>query len=174
MEGLDEGFFNKLFWLFFILTGFLVVLGLASRVYFLDILLGVMLIAMGLNKLEIEMKHNRSERERMNTEHRIRSLDNMVSDTHSSLTGIRSSHELRVHKLDTKRVDQEKKIEANYRDLVRKIFNMENKMNVIAKAIRDAPELMEVKPRSGRKRKVAKAVKAKTVRAKAAAKKRKR
>ena len=127
-----------------------------------------------IHKLEIEMKHNRSERERMNTEHRIRSLDNVVSDTHSSLMGIRSSHELRVHKLDTKRVDQEKKIEANYRDLVRKIFNMENKMNVIAKAIRDAPELMEVKPRSGRKRKVAKAVKAKTVKAKAAAKKRKR
>ena len=47
-------------------------------------------------------------------------------------------------------------------------------MNVIAKAIRDAPELMEVKPRSGRKRKVAKVVKAKAVKAKAAAKKRKR
>ncbi len=163
MEGLDEGFFNGLFWVLFVVIGALVILGLVYRVLFLDVLLGIMLVALGLNKLEIEMKHTRSERERAETESRISGLDSAVSDARSFLKGTRSSHELRIHKLDTKRADQDKRIEDNYRDLVRKIFELENKMNVIAKAIRDAPELMEVMPRSGRERKASRAVKAKEV-----------
>jgi hypothetical protein len=164
MSGLDEGFFNKIFWVFFVVMGFLIVFGLSARAYFIDILLGIMLIALGINKLEAEMKHGKAEGSIRDMESRVRNMDSMVNDTHSMLRGTRSTHELRLHKLDNKRAEQDVKIEQNYRDLVRKIFDLENKMNVIAKAIRDAPELLEARPRSGRERTVANAVKARDVR----------
>lgn len=166
MKELDSRFFNRLFWVFFIVMGALIVLGVSSRAQFLDVLLGIMLIALGANKLEIEMRHNRLEAEKRDTDSRIRTIDSMIADTHSLASGTRGTHELRLHKLDGKRAEQERKIEQNYRDLVRKIFELENKMNVIAKAIRDAPELLEAKARSGRDRKSPRAVKAGSIRRK--------
>jgi hypothetical protein len=163
----ERAYYNRLFWAVFIIVAALVIAGALLNIMMLEIVLALLIIAAGLHKLEVEYMRRSVEEEQKRLDSFIGEIRHSAHNASLSVHDTQKASEYRIHKLDTKRADLETKIEQNYRELVKKIFDLENNMNVIAKAIRDAPQLLDVMPRSGRGSKSSKALKAKTVAKKA-------
>lgn len=125
---------NRIFWAFFIFIGFVIVFGTLLRVAYIEILLGLIVIILGVQKLGEETHSNdvKDNQDKIN-----RSMDYIIhwaNSTYDYIKNMRNRHEYRLYHLDRKYADMEQKIENNYRGLVRKLVEIENRMNELAYA----------------------------------------
>jgi hypothetical protein len=130
--------YNKLFWLLFALAGGIfiitVILGYVSLLY-LDIILGVALVVVGVHMLGEEF-HNRTLRNDMNESVRtINELLQWAEKSYDYTRAFKDRHEKRLFSLDQKRADHEAKVEDQFRSAVKKIIEMENKLNKTLKSL---------------------------------------
>lgn len=138
---------NRIFWAFFIFIGLVIIFGTLFQAMYVEVLLGLVVIILGIQKLGDEKVIMRLEDNQAKVN---RSMDYMIhwSNTmHDYVKNMKGKHDFRLHNMDSKRAELEKKTEDNYRDLVRKIVDIENHMNELAYAgvITKRPEI-----RSGR------------------------
>ena len=125
---------NRIFWAFFVFIGLVVIFGTLFRALYIEVLLGLVVIIIGIHKLG-EEKHSINMED---AQRRVsRNMDYMIhwsNSMHDYVKGMKDRHEYRLHHLDSKRAEMEKKIEDNYKDLVRKLLELENRMNELANA----------------------------------------
>jgi hypothetical protein len=134
---------NKIFWVLFIVIGAVLISGMVINVFFIDILLGLFLVIIGLYKFGEEhiTDSMRNEQERVSED-----MDNVMewlSHSYEFTKRMRDRHENRLHHLDSKRAEMDGKIEKNYRELVRKIIEVENRLNKTSRDLLREKSLIE-------------------------------
>ena len=125
---------NKLFWGVFTVALLFLLASLFSR-GLIEIALGLVLVAVGLHRLDLELKHRNQEDSRKKFENYLQNVGNWLNSNHSTNNDWASKYDLRLHNLDKKRASFEKKVEKEYRDLVRKFIETESKLNRLAKTL---------------------------------------
>jgi len=126
---------NIAFWGFFILAGATLISGFIEGTIFLDLLLSAIVIAIGFHGLleEFSARENRSAHRRINES--IRQLTEWMDKIQAFARAIKEKHELRLHKLDTKRAQTEKKLDRKTKELSKKMVDLENKLNSLKKEL---------------------------------------
>ena len=125
---------NKIFWLIFIIAAVLLLASLFSG-GLLEIALGFVLIAVGLHKLDLEFSHNDHKNGIKKVNSYLQNVGQWLDSKHSSGEEWNRKYDLRLHNLDKKRANFERKAEKQYRDLVRKLIETETKLNRLAKTL---------------------------------------
>ena len=134
-------YYNQAFWLLFIAIGILVISGSILAVPLLDLALGLLLIALGLHKIYEEVRHKSQEEERKTLLKYLDKINTWLSSSHAHNKKLAAKADYRVHNLDRKQSNLERKIDKSYRELARKIIELENELNRISKAQRKAYKL---------------------------------
>jgi len=145
---------GKIFWLFFIIIGIFVIGGIFINLFFIDILLGLILIVIGVQRLDEEYHKKSLESERRKTKETMDYMAQWLDASHDYIKLVKNRHEHRIFNLDKKRADldskidiQDNRIEMNHRDIVRKIIEIENRLNELTMSYTRGQEI-----RSGRKK----------------------
>lgn len=147
---------NGIFWILFALMGALI----ALRVPFLEIVLGVIVIFLGLSKLGNDLQERKNQEGRESLQQTLQDIQKWLEREYRRLQRMEMRYENRFFQSDKKRIAMERKteknyrelvrttdrkIEKNYRELVKKMLQLENKMNEVSRAF------LTSKPRSGGK-----------------------
>ena len=117
-------YYDEVFWILFAAIAILTVASMFST-GFIEIGLGLLLIMLGIHRLDGELRHKKHENRNSKLETYTRDIGKWLNGSHTSNSKTKDSHEKRIHVLDRKRVSHEKKTEKQYRDLVRKVTGKE-------------------------------------------------
>lgn len=126
-------YYTLVFWLLFTIAGALVISSAALATPLLDLALGLVLVALGLHKLYEETHTQRREEDKRLLARHLGNINTWLSSSHAHSRRANTRNEYRISNLDKKRADLDKKIEKNYRELVRKIIELENELNKLKK-----------------------------------------
>lgn len=128
---------DKIFWVVFLVMGISIIAGEAfafiSFEFFL--ILGIFMIIIGAGKLAEEISKNRIINYQDDIYRKIHQISSHLERTFNLADSYRIKTEYRLHKLDMKREEAERKIEGSYRDLARKIIEMENRVNRVSRIL---------------------------------------
>jgi hypothetical protein len=120
---------NKIFWALFIVLGATLISGMIANMFYVDVLLGLFVITIGLYKLGEEFITNSFRKEQQRVSEDMDNIMEWLSHSYDFTKRLKDSHENRIHHLDSKRAEMGDKVENNYRELVKKIIQVENKLN---------------------------------------------
>ncbi len=126
---------TKAFWVLFIIAGALVITGSFIRIMFLDILLGIIVIAIGIQKLGEDLYGEELDREKGEIKEGVKYLTNWIDSNQNLTKNIKTRHEHRFHHIDRKRIEMDGIMKKGYRELAKKILETENKLNEISRAL---------------------------------------
>jgi hypothetical protein len=128
---------DKIFWTFFVLLGLSVIIGgIVSLIPFeFVVLLGVFIIIIGAGKLAEEISKRKLFNYQDDIYKKMYQLSQHLDKTFSIASMNREKNEFRIQKLDQKRSEFEKLMNKRYRDIARKIIELENKVNKLAKTV---------------------------------------
>ncbi|MEM5871598.1 MAG: hypothetical protein QW051_01860 [Candidatus Aenigmatarchaeota archaeon] len=128
---------DKIFWVFFALMCITVSIGTLSGFISLEFfaILGILLIIIGAGKLAEEISKHKLLVYQDDIYRKLHQLSQHLEKTFNIASMNKDKTEFRIQKLDQKRSELEKEMKKNYRDLARKIIELENKVNKLAKAI---------------------------------------
>jgi hypothetical protein len=123
------------FWIFFILAAATLIAGLIAGVIIADLLLAVIVIAIGFHGVleEYTARENRKAFKRLDSS--LQKLGEWIEKSHLFTKNMHEKHELRLYHIDTKRAQGEQRLEKRNRELSRRIVDLENRINSIRKAI---------------------------------------
>ena len=115
--------YDKTFWMMFVFLEFAIIMG---NVWFFSPL-GVILGDYILHKeREAQMKrHNQS----------IEKMKSWLNNQYHLTQGIRDLHDYRFHSMDRKKAELDEKIEEKYRELAKKIIEIENRLNLVSRVV---------------------------------------
>ncbi len=137
--------YNKLFWLLFALAGatfiYTVSLG-AMELFHLDLILGAALIVIGLHRIGEEFSHRRIRTSYDDMVRAINELLQWAEKSYDYTRAFKDRHERRIHRLDCKRAEHEDKVEEQFRSAVKKIIEMENRLNKSLKSLEQEKALI--------------------------------
>jgi len=129
--------YNKVFWGLFLAAVAVMFTAVLGSLPILDILLALILIVIALHKVEEDMLHHRLGHDKVDNEINMRRVNHLLGNHFLFTRNLRDSHEFRLHNLDTKRVELDGKIEQKYREIVRKVLEVENELNRISKTVKN-------------------------------------
>ena len=135
-------YWSSTFWLLFVIAGGFIITGSFIRLIFLDILLGLILIAIGVLKLSEDLARRNLGRRHSNISESIDYLADQLGTSTNLTRALRERHDHRFLHLDRKRAEIERGMDRNYRELAKKIIEVENRLNEIGGAL--AHEIREV------------------------------
>jgi chromosome segregation ATPase len=128
--------YNRLFWILFTIAGgvfiFTVIWGFVSLLY-LDLILGVALVVIGIHRLGEEFSFRNIRKSQDEYVRALNELLQWAEKSYDYTRAFKDRHEKRIFNLDQKRAKLEDKLEDEFRSAVKKIIEMENKLN---KAVR--------------------------------------
>ncbi|NOX71978.1 MAG: hypothetical protein GXO64_04770 [Candidatus Micrarchaeota archaeon] len=120
---------NYAFWAIFILTAALS-LWLAVAGFFVQgVIFALVVILIGLIKLEQDSELDEFAQNINDMSKRLHSISQNVEKGFNFSEVSKDKTEKRIQRLDAKRVESDKKMEKMFRDLVRKIIEIENTLN---------------------------------------------
>ncbi len=134
---------NKVFWLVFIILGAVLVSGIVTSIFYIDVLMGLFLVIIGLYKIGEEFITDNIKREQERVSEDVDNVMEWLSHSYEFTKRLKDTHENRLHHLDSKRANMDKKIEKNYRDIVRKIIEVENRLNKTSKELMREKNLID-------------------------------
>jgi hypothetical protein len=137
--------YSKLFWLLFTLAGAIfistVLLGFVS-LFYLEIILGVALVVVGIHMLGEEFSHRSIRKSQDDSVRAINELLQWAEKSYDYTRAFKDRHERRIYRLDHKRAEHEKKVEEQFRSAVKKIIEMENKLNKAVRSLEQEKDLI--------------------------------
>jgi O-6-methylguanine DNA methyltransferase len=119
---------NLTFWVLFTALGFVVLATALINFNYLQILLAIAIIMIGIGKLEQDFIKKRTEREQKNINNELFQINQGLEHSYTTSSKLKDRIDYRIYHLDKKRVDIEKKMELNQRSLAAKIIDLENKI----------------------------------------------
>lgn len=130
-------YWDKIFWIVFAVMGISVAAGgvgnLISFEFFL--ILGVFMVIIGAGKLAEEISKHKLTNYQDDLYKKIHQISQHLERTFNLADSYKNKTEFRLHKLDQRRKRMEIKTERSYRDIARKIIELENKTNRISKIV---------------------------------------
>jgi hypothetical protein len=134
---------NCLFWLAFVVLGALIIAGSIVRIIYIDLIFGLMVVAVGAAKLGEELTDRKLRRKQSAMHESIQYLTGKVESASSVAENVRDRSDSRFFRIDQKRQEIEEKMESNYRDLVRKSVGIENRVNDLSKMMLEIAKRQE-------------------------------
>jgi hypothetical protein len=139
---------DKVFWLLFIIIGAIITTGTLGNLFIFDIILGVAVIIIGVQKLAEEIRSKRLASEQEKISSNAASIFQWLNSSHAYTKKIKTRTDNRFYHMDNKRIKAEKRadeIENDIDILAKKMIELENKLNEIIRVF-----LRKEKVRSGR------------------------
>jgi len=127
---------SKIFWVLFILLGILLISGSLGSVFYLDILLGFLVVIIGIEKLREEIYSHVNEREKKTVYESINYINNWMESTQDLTNLMKDKYNNRLFSLNNRQNELNRNLELKYRELVRKIIEVENKLNETNKILK--------------------------------------
>ena len=128
--------YNKVFWGFFLAAVAIMLAAVLGSLPVLDVLLALILIVIALHKVEEDTLHNDLNNEKADININMRRMNHLLGNHYLFTRNLRDTHEFRLHNLDIRRVELDAKIEQKYREIVRKIIEVENELNKMYKTMK--------------------------------------
>ena len=94
---------NKVFWFFFTILGIFVIGGFLSNLYFIDILLGLVMIVIGVQRLEEEHNKREMRKEHNKVNDTLKYITQWLDASHDYISEMKNNHELRMFNLNRKK-----------------------------------------------------------------------
>ncbi|MBI4020976.1 MAG: hypothetical protein HY369_01925 [Candidatus Aenigmarchaeota archaeon] len=129
---------SPLFWIIFILAG--VFFFLRS----VEIVAGLLVVLLGVHRLGTEVRLREQRKERTQLQATLEDIRQWMERDYAFLQELRDRYDNRFFNLSKQKLETQRQIDKSYRDLVRKIMDVENKLNQISRAF------LTPRPRSGR------------------------
>jgi hypothetical protein len=126
---------NKIFWLLFVILGATLISGMITSVFYIDVLLGLLLVIIGLYKFGEEFITDNIRKDQQRFSEDIENVMEWLTHSYEFTKRLKDTHESRIHHLDSKRAEMNNRIDKNYREMVRKIIEVENKLNKTSKEV---------------------------------------
>ena len=126
---------SKIFWALFIALGLFIIFG-ALGIFILDIVLGFIMVIIGIEKLRDELYSYKNEKEKQTVFESINYINNWMSSNTELTNLLKDKYDTRFLKIDTKHTELNKEVETRYREIVRKLVDMENKLREVDRAMR--------------------------------------
>ena len=132
MDILESGLLNKnsMFWLVFALIGVF----LFFRLPLIEVIVGILVVFLGIYKIAEELDRRKAEHERTSIQKTLEDIRDWMEREHKFVKLIEGRYDNRFFQSNKKRIDVEKKLDKNYRDLTRKLLQIDNKLMDISRA----------------------------------------
>jgi len=130
-------YWDMIFWTFFTLMGITVAFGGLTGLLPLEfiVLLGAFIVIIGAGKLAEEITKRKIMGYQDDLYRKMHQISQHLEKTFDIASMNKDKTEFRIHKLDQKRGEIEKQMNKNYRELAKKIIELENRMNKLTKAM---------------------------------------
>jgi hypothetical protein len=130
--------YNRAFWMLFAIAGamfvFTGITGLTSFFY-LDVILGVVIVFAGIHRLGEEFSHRSMRSSHDDAVRAINELLQWAEKSYDYTRAFKDRHEKRIYRLDQKRTEHESKVEDQFRSAVKKVIELENKLNKTVRSL---------------------------------------
>ena len=128
-------YWDKVFWIMFILMGVSIVLGAIESYISLEYtaILGFFMVIIGAGKLGNEIRNQRMANYQDDIYRKLHQVSQHLETTFNIADSYKAKTEFRLNKMDTRRKELEYGLENNYRYVARKVIELENKLNKKAK-----------------------------------------
>jgi O-6-methylguanine DNA methyltransferase len=126
---------DRIFWIFFLLMCVTIIaVGFARIITFeFVVLFGVFMIIIGAGKLASEISHRKLVNYQNDIYQKMHQMSQHLEKTFNLANMNKDRNEFRVIKLHESSKETKKTIDRNYRDLARKIIDVENKLNKVSR-----------------------------------------
>ncbi len=139
---------DNTFWMMFILLEAAVILGNIWYFTPIGVIIGFALIAVALARFGDHLFHKKNSTILDENTNSIERVKGWLNNQHQLTQGIKDLHEYRFHRMEKKKIALDEKMEKNYRELAGKIIDVENRLNLVSRALISqksvAPEPMQV------------------------------
>jgi len=126
-------FYNKVFWTVFMIAAVVSIFIALGDPFFFGVIFCLFVILAGIAKLEQD-KNNKEIIESFDTiDDEMSTLSRNFEKSHLYTRDTRAQADSKIQKFETKRIETEKKVETMYRDIVKKIIQIENTLNKMNK-----------------------------------------
>jgi hypothetical protein len=126
---------DKTFWMLFVLLEVAIVLG---NVWFFTpvaVIVGFVLIAIALARFGDYLLHKKNAGIMERNTDSIDRMKNWLNNQYQLTQGIKDLHDYRFHRMEKKKIDLDEKLDRHYRDLAGKIIDVENRLNLVSRAL---------------------------------------
>jgi hypothetical protein len=127
--------YDKVFWLMFVILEAAIVIGNAWNYTPMGVILGFLVLAVGFARFGDYMVHKEREAAMKKHNSAIERMKSWLNNQYQLTQGIKELHEYRLHNMEKRKIDLDEKIESNYRELARKIMEIETRLNLVSKVV---------------------------------------
>lgn len=127
-------YFNKTFWALFVVIGLFIIVSSVVNIFFVDVLLGLAVIVIGVHKLAEESKSREIEINQGKMAGKINQILDWLDHNHKYTKNLGAKTDFRLDKFHKSKQDSEERHEKLYDDLAKKIIHIENRMTDLSKA----------------------------------------
>ncbi len=125
-----------MFWVVFVIAASVSIYIALGDLFWLGVILCLFVILAGIAKLEQD-KNNKEIIESFDTiNDEMEKMSKNFEKSHLYTRDTRDNTETRLQRFDVKRMETEKKVEKIYRDIIKKIIQLENNLNKMNKDIK--------------------------------------
>jgi methylated-DNA-protein-cysteine methyltransferase-like protein len=126
---------DKIFWLMFLIIGASLITGTMAGLLPFEylVIMGLFIVIIGAGKLGDEVGKHKLLNYQDDVYKKVYQLSQQLEHTFNLTSMHVNKTEFRLQKLDQRRKEAETRAEKNYRDLARKLIEMENRMNKVSR-----------------------------------------
>lgn len=121
---------NGIFWILFAVLGILLLIGISPQ-----LIVGVMIISLGIYKLDFDIQQKKRKEERESLQVTLGELKEWMQKEYEYIRAVEAKYDQRFFHSGTEKAKTGKRMEKEYRELVRKLLQLENKMNDISRIL---------------------------------------
>jgi len=126
---------DKVFWMMFVLLEAAIILGNVWAFSPLGVILGFVLIAAAFARIGDNILSARLHSRLGSNTKTIEKMRSWMNNHYELTRSIKDLHDHRIQKMETKKTDIDEKVEKNYREIVGKIIDLENRLNLVSRAV---------------------------------------
>jgi hypothetical protein len=126
---------DKTFWMLFVLLELTLIIGNVWYFTPTGVILGFVVLAIAFARFGDYMLHKHREKQMAGHGRTIERMKSWLNNQYELTRGIKDLHDYRFHMLEKKKIDMDDKIEKRYRELAGKILDLENRLNLVSRAL---------------------------------------
>jgi hypothetical protein len=137
---------DKTFWMLFVLLEVAIILG---NIWFftpVGVIVGFVLIAIALARFGDYLLHKKNSGLLSSNTESVEKMKSWLNNQYQLTQGIKDLHEYRFHRMENKKISLDEKMDRNYRELAGKIIDVENKLNLVSRALVSQRDVVVPRP----------------------------
>lgn len=127
--------YDHVFWMLFVLLEFTIILGTIWFFHPIVVIVGFVVIVAGFAKIGDFLHLETIKNDIKDHKDTVKKMTDWLNRQYELTQGIKTLHESRFHRLDGKGTEVDEKLDKNYRELVGKIIDVENRLSLVSRAV---------------------------------------